>query len=526
MEKPRFRKIVSALIVFAMLLWVVATLMQVAMADIEPNDSFAQAELIISGTHPGSLGLDPGPDDTADYYQIVVSAGQTISVNATPASTLGLYLDLYDSLQNYVISDYGNPGVMVKLAYTTNSEQTSYTYYIVLTIRAGDGTYSMGVSLVSQNDANSGGDAGDSFAAATQLASANATYSGFLKDMDTNDYYTVNITAGQTLSVSAQPANTLSTAVFFYNPARVQVAYNQTAAGVLAMLSWTTNSAQTNYTYYIRLNQWSGYGTYSLAISIISQNDAGSKGDAGDDLSTATPVNAGTYSGSMKDEDTDDCYKILQNVPAGQGLYIRVIPSETQPVEIRIYDLGKVLQASGSGLAGATVNVGTRAATTGSFYIRVKSLSSYGSYAMLISLEPSIDTPTHKPVAPDPSQNVTVSVNVTAVQKGVSSVTLYYSTNNVTWTNATMTLNATTGLYEGTIPKLTLNTHVYYKITAYDTVGDYFTQDKAGQYYTYTVIPEFPTAITILIIFFLLTLAMILSKRKTQHQSVTTHQLK
>jgi len=270
----------------------------------------------------------------------------------------------------------------------------------------------------------------------------------------------------------------------------------------------------------------SGYGNYSLAVSIVSQNDAGSGGDAGDDLTTATPVNAGTYSGFMKDEDTNDCYKIIQNVTAGQGLYVRVIPSETQPVEIRLYDQGKVQQTYGSGMAGATVTVGTKAATTGMFYIRVKSLSSYGTYTMLISLEPSIGVPTHKPVAPDPSQNVTVSVNVTAVQKGVSSVTLYYSTNNVTWTNATMTLNATTGLYEGTIPKLALNTHVYYKITAYDTVGDYFTQDKAGQYYTYTVIPEFPTAITILIIFFLLTLAMILSKRKTQHQSVTTHQLK
>jgi hypothetical protein len=51
-----------------------------------------------------------------------------------------------------------------------------------------------------------------------------------------------------------------------------------------------------------------------------------------------------------------------------------------------------------------------------------------------------------------------------------------------------MILNATTTLYEATIPAQPANTSVKYKIIAYDNAGNRIVEDNNGQYYIYTVI--------------------------------------
>jgi hypothetical protein len=465
-------------------------------------------------------------DDYYDYYKLTVTAGQTLAVNATPADTMSLYLTLYNPSGGGVAYDGEAAGVMVVANWTTNSAQATYTYTIGLEDMNGYGSYSFRVTLVSQNDANSGGDAGDALAKATPIASANATYSGFLKDDDVYDYYKLSILAGQTLSVKATPVNTLGINLDLYNPSLSDVAWNQTlVAGFPVSASWTTNSAAANYTYYVRVSESTGYGTYSMTISIHSQNDANSKGDAGDTLATATALNFGTYSGFMKDDDKIDWYKTVQNVTAGQGIYVKVTPSIAQAVKVSLYDAGQTLQKSNSSsTAGFAATVGARAAKTEIFYIRIDSLSGYGNYTVAISAEPTLGVPTRTPQTPNAGQAVKVSVSVSAPLKSVSSVILSYNTTTTAWTNVSMSLNATSGLYQGTIPGLSAGTKVYYKLTAYTTAGDYFVLDNAGQYYVYNVVPEFPILITALALFCALTLAMVIFKRRIPHQSKSLNQ--
>jgi hypothetical protein len=61
------------------------------------------------------------------------------------------------------------------------------------------------------------------------------------------------------------------------------------------------------------------------------------------------------------------------------------------------------------------------------------------------------------------------------------------------WLDFPMTLNTITGFYEYIISGQQTGTLVKYQITAYDRAGNGITDDNAGQYYTYTVIPEFPS---------------------------------
>jgi hypothetical protein len=114
-----------------------------------------------------------------------------------------------------------------------------------------------------------------------------------------------------------------------------------------------------------------------------------------------------------------------------------------------------------------------------------------------------------------PNQIVKVFANVTDVMSDVKSVWVAYFINNSTnGIKFIMTFNSTTGLYESAILEQQANTLVRYAIIAYDNAGNHIIDDNIGQYYVYTVIPEFPTWTPILLILILLTFAIAIYKRR------------
>ena len=117
----------------------------------------------------------------------------------------------------------------------------------------------------------------------------------------------------------------------------------------------------------------------------------------------------------------------------------------------------------------------------------------------------------------DEGQLVKVSANITDVGSGVKNATLIYSNDNGTsWqTPLQMRYNSTTGLYETTILGHISGTWVKYKITAYDNAGNLMTENNAGQYYTYQVIPEF-SATYVILLFILTTTLTATIYRKTR----------
>jgi hypothetical protein len=129
---------------------------------------------------------------------------------------------------------------------------------------------------------------------------------------------------------------------------------------------------------------------------------------------------------------------------------------------------------------------------------------------------PTIVNPTQYPVngSVADGQAVVVSTEVTdnVDGSGVSNVTLYYSNDTVAWTDTPMTLNDTTGLWDGTIPGYPTGTTVYYNITASDFAGNMGKNDHNGVYWSYYV-PEFASVLIVLMLIAMTGAAIVVRKR-------------
>ena len=137
---------------------------------------------------------------------------------------------------------------------------------------------------------------------------------------------------------------------------------------------------------------------------------------------------------------------------------------------------------------------------------------------------PHIGVPAQEPPSDMvmPYENVTVSVNITDTESGVKNATLHYNINNTaTWIDVVMSYNSTSRLYYAMILGQSEETYVKYKIVAYDNAGNMAVEDNAGQYYTYTVIPEFASA-TILALFMILTILVAVFARKKLSKKLET----
>ena len=132
---------------------------------------------------------------------------------------------------------------------------------------------------------------------------------------------------------------------------------------------------------------------------------------------------------------------------------------------------------------------------------------------------PLIDKPSQwpPPNEVEPDMAVFVEVNVTDRESGVNRTILSYTTDNgLTRNNITMKfacyLPCDTWFYTAEIPRMPADTSVKYKIIAYDNNGNHAVEDNAGQYYTYTVIPEFPSTIILLVLMLTTLIAITLLK--------------
>jgi len=125
------------------------------------------------------------------------------------------------------------------------------------------------------------------------------------------------------------------------------------------------------------------------------------------------------------------------------------------------------------------------------------------------STPPTIEIPSRTPsgdVYPD--HPVTVSVNVLDAESGVKNVTLSYTINDgATWEDSPMNPNASTSLYEATIPGQNADTWVRFKIVAYDNAENNATRDGTEPYCVYQVIPEFNMPTLLLLVFAIATIA-------------------
>jgi hypothetical protein len=115
---------------------------------------------------------------------------------------------------------------------------------------------------------------------------------------------------------------------------------------------------------------------------------------------------------------------------------------------------------------------------------------------------PTIDAPSRTPSGSVPeNETVTIAANITdnVGGSGVANATLSYTIDNSTWTNAAM--NSSGNTWTGTVSGQLNGTRVWYKITAFDGAGNNATKYEGDTTpYHYDVVPEFMTAVLIVML--------------------------
>ncbi len=88
--------------------------------------------------------------------------------------------------------------------------------------------------------------------------------------------------------------------------------------------------------YFVCVSSDETSGSYTFTISITGQNDADSGNDAGNDINSATPINAGSYYGYLDSTDWVDCYSFEAN--NGDGIFIELDPMEKTDYDIHLFN--------------------------------------------------------------------------------------------------------------------------------------------------------------------------------------------
>ena len=288
--------------------------------------------------------------DANDYYAVDVPANWTTwaSLDWNNSADL-LDLFLYSSSGSAIDSSlFENPE---EVSGNGSSVSGTTVYYRVQawTSNAASINYTLTINFANlsdtpafnQNDANSGGDAGNDFATALNL-SGNGTYYGWISDTaDNNDLYAVQVPPMYAIEAELfwnNSANDFDLALY---DAAQNMIDSSVAGNPESVQSGTTNVSNT--TVFVLVQSSSGWwgsggeGNYTLNISFVNQssvpglnqNDANSGGDAGDSLSNATTINAtpvySYWEGYVDDnDDVYDYYTVF--VPTDHGITVEMSP--------------------------------------------------------------------------------------------------------------------------------------------------------------------------------------------------------
>ena len=180
-----------------------------------------------------------------------------------------------------------------------------------------------------QNDGGSGGDAGNTSGTSVSLSQNNGSYIGWVDDTtDPEDLFEVYIPSGDILTVEMSFPNTEDFDLYLVDSA-VTFAYDVSEFSNPEIVSTGgTNLSAGGTSVYIYVVAYTGYGQYSLNITFstpVSQNDAGSGGDASSQQATALTLtsSSATYNGYIDSvTDTADLYNMT--IPSGDELWVNL----------------------------------------------------------------------------------------------------------------------------------------------------------------------------------------------------------
>lgn len=239
-----------------------------------------------------------------------------------------------------------------------------------------------------QDDANTGGDAGDNFDNATIIGIG--SFTGSLPENDTNDFYKVYINMDRHAVITLSGDVGTDFDLHLYAPDRNIMTSSQGSDSneyisfdILSYGYWFVRIEKYNLT---------SHGNYSLIIqtsaitstvSTFIQNDAGSGGDASNSFYFATPITRGQHNGILIDFDFYDYYRI--DLISGDVISILLTFQESINFDLFLYDPDVGMIAS-STTESSEESISLTVEVTGPFRILISRLTSFGAYEINIQV--------------------------------------------------------------------------------------------------------------------------------------------
>ena len=291
-----------------------------------------------NATYYGNLTAS---SDNNDYYGVNMSTDTGIAVGLTSPSGYDFDLLLYDSNGSTIDSSYSTSSYDSVSSNGTGVGGT--TVYINVDRWTGSGQYTLQIWIftvtppLAQNDANTGGDAGDTYSTPTALNGTNATYYGYVdKSTDEFDYYSIPVPSYHRINASVSWNTSSATLhLHLYDSTGAYLpggqGFNNTSPNTVT----SGNSSVGGTTVTLMVRAWIGDDDYTLTLEfdnissspVYNQNDSGTGDDASDDYNNPTGIitNIGQndFTGwASNAEDIVDEYSV--DVPADYGISVSV----------------------------------------------------------------------------------------------------------------------------------------------------------------------------------------------------------
>ncbi|MDD4826888.1 MAG: hypothetical protein PHV27_11600, partial [Mesotoga sp.] len=227
----------------------------------DADETAESATQITMGGVSGTLKLA----DNEDWFVFSAVSGEIITVESYPAGGLTYNLSLrYSSRDSLTMANSITVGTEAgSIIFCTKN---TGNHYIRVSRSSGEGDYSFSVQKLQQDDASSGGDAGDALSESTPLPFVTqfaATYTGYLLSKDDSDWYALTSLPSGVLNIVLNTSDGRFY-LYLYNANGNQVAYSNNYSGEQTISYSVTSEGGL---WYLKVIRNYGGGDYSLTIS-------------------------------------------------------------------------------------------------------------------------------------------------------------------------------------------------------------------------------------------------------------------
>jgi hypothetical protein len=325
----------------------------------DAGDNAAGAIFITPGNYTGILSY-PTPDDTQDWYNFTAYNTHRIYVDMTPPTGSDFQLEV-QSPTGTIYGSY-NPGDAMESVNITAT--CDGTWSIRISRYTGQGQYKFYLATVN-------------YPPAVPPAPSGPT-SGYVY---TSYTYTTSTTDPE--------GDTICYEFDWNDGATTQVGWYASGATASASHQW---KYPTTYQLKVRAKDihgfWSGWSTFRSVT--LSQNDAGSGGDAGNTAATAIFITPGTYKGTLyypNPVDTIDFYSFTAQL--GDLIHATMTPPSDADFHLELLDPNGEIRSGSYNGQGQTEVVDTTAALGGTWYLRIFRYTGEGQYTFTLAVTPN-----------------------------------------------------------------------------------------------------------------------------------------